>query len=234
MSAEHSWFLYECGYWLSRIGLGLGFNFRFEGGQHIPRSGPALLLANHQSFFDPSIAGSATRRHLCFLARKTLFRGWFGKLIHRLNAVPVDQEGIAKEGLKRILEQLHAGQAVLVFPEGERTLTGEIQTLKPGVLLLISRIDAPIVPIGIAGAFDALPRTRHWPKLSPFFSPTSSSIAVSVGKPIPSSHFRDMPRAKVLIELEEELERLKERAERLRRKPAVRPARKIFNHGLHG
>ncbi len=219
MPGEHSWLLYEMGYWLSRTGLSLGFQYRFEGGRHIPRSGPALLIANHQSFFDPSIVGSATRRHLCFLARKTLFRGWFGKLIHRLNAVPVDQEGVAKEGLQRILEQLRAGQAVLVFPEGERTPTGEIQPLKPGILLLIKRIDAPIVPIGIAGAFDALPRTRHWPKLSPFFLPPNrATIAVSIGKPIPAAHYRDMPRAKALMELEEELKRAKERAEKLRRK----------------
>ncbi|HTU90084.1 MAG TPA: lysophospholipid acyltransferase family protein [Gemmataceae bacterium] len=219
MHAGHSWFLYEIGYWLSRIGLALGFSYHFEGGRHIPRTGPALLIANHQSFLDPSIVGSATRRHLCFLARKTLFRGWFGKLINRLNAVPVDQEGVAKEGLKMILEQLNAGQAVLVFPEGERTATGEIQPLKPGILLLIKRMEAPIVPIGVAGAFDALPRTRHWPKLSPFFlPPTDAAIAVSVGQPIPAARYRDMPRDKALTELQEELERAKERAERLRRK----------------
>jgi 1-acyl-sn-glycerol-3-phosphate acyltransferase len=219
MRDEHSWLLYEIGYWLSITGLTVGFSYRYEGRRNIPRDGPALLLANHQSFFDPSIVGSTTRRHLCFLARKTLFRGPFGALIRRLNAVPVDQEGVAKEGLKTILEQLKAGQAVLVFPEGERTATGEVQALKPGVLLLIKRIAAPIIPIGIAGAFDALPRSRKWPKLSPFFLPTTGAdIAVSVGEPIPAERYRVMPRAQVLAELQGELERVKERAEHLRRK----------------
>jgi 1-acyl-sn-glycerol-3-phosphate acyltransferase len=221
MRHRHNWLMYEIGYWMSITGLTLGFSYRFEGRRHIPRTGPALLVANHQSFFDPSIVGCATRRHLCFLARKTLFRNrFFGGLIHRVNAVPVDQEGVAKEGLKAILEQLKEGQAVLVFPEGERTLTGEIQPLKPGILLLIKRLSAPIVPIGIAGAFDALPRTRHWPKLSPLFlPPTGADIAASVGAPIPSERYRDMPREQVLRELQEELKRAKERAERLRRKP---------------
>jgi 1-acyl-sn-glycerol-3-phosphate acyltransferase len=214
-----SWLLYEIGYWLSLTGLTWGFNYRYEGSRNIPLTGPALLLSNHQSFFDPSIVGSATRRHLCFLARKTLFRNrLFGALIDRLNAVPVDQEGVAKEGLKTILDQLKAGQAVLVFPEGERTHSGEVQPLKPGVLLLIKRLEVPIVPIGIAGAFDALPRTRKWPKLSPFFlPPTGSDIAVSIGKPIPAERYRDMPREQVLIELQGELQHAKERAERLRR-----------------
>ncbi len=220
MRNESSWLLYEIGYWMSRAALLWGFNYRYEGGQNVPPNGPALLLANHQSFLDPSIAGCAFRRHLCFLARKTLFRNrYFGALIHRLNAVPVDQEGVAKEGLKTILEQLQAGQAVLVFPEGERTSTGAIQPLKPGILLIIKRIAAPIVPIGIAGAFDALPRTRHWPKLSPFFLPsTGADIAVSIGQPITAERYRDMPREQVLIELREELMRAKERAERLRRR----------------
>lgn len=218
MHDGYPWLLYEIGYCLSITSLTLGFNYRFEGRRNIPRDGPALLLANHQSFFDPCIVGSTTRRHLCFLARKTLFRGLFGSFIRCLNAVPVDQEGIAKEGMKTILELLKANQAVLVFPEGERTSTGELQRLKPGVLLLIKRMTAPVVPIGIAGAFDALPRTRKWPKFSPFFLPTTGAdIAVSVGQPIPAEHYHDMPRAQVLAELQGELERVKERAERLRR-----------------
>jgi 1-acyl-sn-glycerol-3-phosphate acyltransferase len=219
MRKEHSWLLYEIGFWLSRTILTLGFHYRYRGSQNVPRNGPVLLLANHQSFLDPSIAGCPIRRHLCFLARKTLFRGLFGKLIGRLNAVSVDQEGVAKDGLKIILEQLKAGQAVLVFPEGERTLTGEVQPLKPGILLLIKRTEAAIVPIGIAGAFDALPRTRKWPKLSPFFLPTTGAdIAVSISKPIPAKRYRDMPREQALAELQAELKRAKERAEQLRRK----------------
>ena len=113
---------------------------------------------------------------------------------------------------------------MLVFPEGERTRTGEVQPLKPGVLLLIKRLEVPIVPVGIAGAFEALPRSRKWPKLSPFFLPTTGAdIAVSVGNPISAERYRDMPREQVLTEIHEELKRAKERAERLRR-------RKTTNH----
>ena len=188
MRDKPSWLLYELGFWLWRILLTWAFGYRYEGSRNVPASGPVLLLANHQSFLDPPIVGCAIRRRLCFLARKTLFRGLFGRLIRRLNAVPVDQEGVAKEGLKTILEVLKAGQAVLVFPEGERTHTGEVQPLKPGILLLIKHIEAPIVLVGIAGAFDALPRTRNWPKLSPFFlPPTGADLAVSIQKPIPAA-----------------------------------------------
>lgn len=219
---KYSWLLYEIGYLLTKTILTTAFHYRYEGSHNVPRTGPVLLLANHQSFLDPPIVGCALRRHLCFLARKTLFRNrFFGGLIRRLNAVPVDQEGVAKEGLKTILEQLKAGQAVLIFPEGERTPTGEVQPLKPGILLLIKRVDVPIVPVGIAGAFDALPRTRKWPKFAPLFlPPTSASVAASIGKPFSAQRYRDMPREQALAELREQLIRAKERAERLRRRPA--------------
>src|SRR2546422_914990 len=113
----------------------LGFSYRFEGGRHIPANGPALLIANHESFFDPVAIGLTTRRRLHYLARKTLFKGVFGSYLRRVNSVPVDREGVAKEGLKTIIGLLEEGKAVLVFPEGERTWNGQMQELKPGIQL---------------------------------------------------------------------------------------------------
>jgi 1-acyl-sn-glycerol-3-phosphate acyltransferase len=144
-------------------GMTLGFSLRWEGGRHIPQRGPALLVANHESFLDPPAIGLTTTRQLCYLARKTLFTPSFGWFLRSVNCVPVDQEGIAKEGLKTILELLGKGRAVLVFPEGERTRDGAMLPLKPGIQLLIKRAQAPIIPVGIAGAFDAYPRDQLLP-----------------------------------------------------------------------
>src|SRR5947208_16425074 len=108
---------YEAGFWLSFTGMTLAFSLRTEGYRSVPPAGPALLIANHQSFLDPVLVGLAARRHLHYLARRTLFRNpAFAVLIRSLNAVPIDQAGFAREGLRVILEQLHAGNAVLVFP----------------------------------------------------------------------------------------------------------------------
>ena len=186
----------------------------------IPRTGPVLVLANHQSFFDPILIGLASPRPLIYLARKTLFKPpWFARLIRSLNAVPVDQEGVAKEGFKTILRHLQAGEAVVVFPEGTRTETGALSPLKPGIQLLIKRLRMPIVPVGIAGAFEALPYWEKLPKLSPLFGEASkSSVAVTVGEPIDSQCYADMPREQMLAELTAELQKVQDRAERLRRK----------------
>src|SRR5205085_9333441 len=125
------------------------FSFRWEGGRRVPKQGPVLLVANHQSFLDPVAVGIAARRHLCYLARKTLFTNpTFGAFLRSVNVVPVDQEGVAKDGLRTVLDLLRADQAVLVFPEGERTLNGRMSPLRPGVHLLIKRSQVPIIPVG--------------------------------------------------------------------------------------
>ncbi len=199
--------------------LTLGLSHRCRGGHHIPRSGPALLIANHQSFLDPIAIGVATERQLFYLARKTLFKPYFGALLRSVNCVPVDQEGVAKEGLKAILHQLHAGHAVLVFPEGERTRTGEMYPLKPGIQFLIRRGHAPVVPVGIAGAFAAYPRHRLLPRLSPLFMPaTGATTAVVIGKPLASEKLAKLPREDLLAELFRAIQKVQLQAENLRKR----------------
>jgi 1-acyl-sn-glycerol-3-phosphate acyltransferase len=214
----HAW--YDVAYATSMAVLTLGFSIRYTGRRNIPKDGPALLIANHQSFLDPLAVGLASPRRLSFLARKTLFKNrFFGNLLRSLDTVPVDQEGVAKEGLRAILDKLHEGRAVLVFPEGERTWKGNIQAFKPGIQLLIKRTHCPIVPVGIAGAFDALPRTRNWPIFSPLFMPaTRGALGVAVGKPLDSKRFAAMPREQMLEELENELKKVHLEAERIQRK----------------
>src|SRR5439155_23069576 len=115
--------------------------------------------------------------------------------------------------------QLHLGQAVVVFPEGERTYDGQMHSLRPGIQLLIKRAQAPIIPIGIAGAFDALPRWRSAPTPAPLFWPACRArIAVSVGEPMEARRYAQMPREQSLRELFERIEAQWRRAERLRRR----------------
>jgi 1-acyl-sn-glycerol-3-phosphate acyltransferase len=212
---------YEGCYWVSSAAMTLGFSLRTEGRGNVPAHGPALVIANHQSFLDPLLVGLASRRHLCYLARKTLFRhALLAWLMRSLNAVPIDQEGVAKEGLRTILEQLQSGQAVVVFPEGQRSGDGALQPLRPGIQLLIRRTQAPIVPVGIAGAFNAWPRSRPLPLPAPLFLPAGPrTIAVSVGRPLHGQRFANLPRDQLMAALFTELKKVSERAERLRRKP---------------
>lgn len=201
-------------------GFTLGFSFRWEGTRHVPPTGPLLVVANHQSFVDPWIVGMAVKRKLTYLARKTLFRNaFFARLIRSLNAVPIDQEGVGKEGIRAVVEQLRLGKAVLVFPEGSRTPDGVMHELRPGIQLLIKRTQAPILPVGIAGAYDAWPIWRKYPIPAPLFLPPArGTIAVAVGEPIDSARLAELPREEALTLLFEEIHKMQARAEALRRR----------------
>jgi 1-acyl-sn-glycerol-3-phosphate acyltransferase len=108
---------------------------------------------------------------------------------------------------------------VVVFPEGTRTEDGKLSPLKPGVQLLIKRTQATIVPVGIAGAFQALPWWKKVPKLSPLFLPaTGSGIAVVAGPPLDARRYAELPREQLVAELTVELQKVLDRAEHLRRK----------------
>lgn len=222
MPAWPSYLWYESLSWASLTAFVFGFSLRIEGSRRIPSSGPVLLVANHQSYLDPVLVGVAAPRHLCYLARRTLFRNpLFTWLIRSLNAVPIDQEGIGIEGLRVTLDQLQRGRAVLVFPEGTRTPDGSLQPLKPGIHLLIKRVQAPIVPVGIAGAYDAWPVWRRYPIPAPLFLPPGrGTIAVVIGQPIDSSRFAQLPREEALAALADPLREVQARAEKLRRQPS--------------
>lgn len=198
----------------------LGFGLRLQGQDNMPLEGPVLVVANHQSFLDPILIGLVARRPLVYLARKTLFRNpYFGAMIRFFNAVPIDQEGIGKEGIRVILDQLALGKAVVVFPEGERTIGGKMIPLKPGIHLLIKRAQAPIVPIGIAGANHAWPPTQLLPMPAPLFLPgCAASLSVALGKPLDGRRYAEMPREQALRELFDKIQAEQIRAEKLRRR----------------
>jgi 1-acyl-sn-glycerol-3-phosphate acyltransferase len=207
MPAILSTIIYEVSYWATFFVWVIGFRLRVYGRENIPRSGPVLVIANHESLLDPIGVGQAIRRHIHFLARKTLFRNpIFGAWLRAVRAIPIDQEGVSKDGIKTILASLADGWPVLVFPEGQRTWDGRLQPLKPGVALLVSRTRVPILPAGIAGAFQAWPRSRLLPTPSPLFFPrTPRSLVVVYGKPRDPATLDGLSREKVLEVLQADI-----------------------------
>lgn len=140
---------------------------RFYGWRKVPKEGPVLLVANHQSFFDPPAVGAGVYRRLNYLARKTLFKFKpFGWLIDSLDAIPLDQEGIGYAGIKESLKRLKNGEAVVIFPEGARSEDGNLAYFQPGYITLAFRSHAAIVPVAISGAFEVYSR---WMKYPSFF-----------------------------------------------------------------
>jgi 1-acyl-sn-glycerol-3-phosphate acyltransferase len=168
MDQRSIWRIAYYRFWWSvvRLILLVFYRIRVHDERHVPMTGGAMLLANHQSHMDPPAIGSVVRRRVNFLARKTLFKPPFSWHIAALDAIPLDQEGISLSGIKETLRRMRNGEAVVIFPEGSRTLDGEIQPLMPGFCVLARRCRVPLVPVGIAGAYEAWRRGTPFPKLS--------------------------------------------------------------------
>lgn len=168
---------YWVGYTLSKIFATVFFRYRLVHPERMIQTGPVILAMNHQSYLDPPLAGIACKRAIFFLARKTLLAvPVLGRILPKLNVIPVDQEGSDRSALKALLRILRTGECALVFPEGSRTLDGSLQPAEPGVGFVIAKTLAPVVPMRIFGAHEALPRGRGRLRFRP--------ITVVVGEPL--------------------------------------------------
>ncbi len=167
-----------------QIFCAIWLRYRVRGRDHLPESG-ALILANHQSFLDPLLIGVHLQRPVSYLARDTLFKipviGWILKSTYVMS---IRREAAGTESLRKSIARLDHGFYVGMFPEGTRTQDGLIGELKPGFVALTRRSQVPIVPVGIAGAFDAMPKKSFciWPV----------KVRVVFGEPIPVETIQEL------------------------------------------
>ncbi|PYJ41168.1 MAG: 1-acyl-sn-glycerol-3-phosphate acyltransferase [Verrucomicrobia bacterium] len=168
---------YWAGYTLSKLIGHIFFHYRVIHRERMIQTGPVILAMNHQSYLDPPLAGIACKRPIYFLARKSLLKvPILGRILPKLNVIPVDQEGMDRGALKALLRILRAGQGALVFPEGARTLDGGLQPALPGLGFIIAKTRAPVVPMRIFGSHEALPRSGGRLRFHP--------ITVVIGRPM--------------------------------------------------
>ncbi len=173
---------YQFGYHFFKFLGNVLFSFRVIHAERMIEHGPAILAMNHQSFIDPPLAGLCCRREIFFLARRSLLK-WpiLGPLMPKVGVIPVDRGGAGDmAALKAVIRVLKAGNGALLFPEGTRTKDGSLQPAQAGIGFVIAKTLAPVVPMRIFGAFDALPRSGKR------FNPVP--VTIVVGHPI---HFTE-------------------------------------------
>jgi 1-acyl-sn-glycerol-3-phosphate acyltransferase len=135
----------------------------------IPRSGPVILAANHISNADAVIIGAwltpRLERRIHWLGKKEMFEwpvvGWMAR---NGGVVPVDRGGADVEAFRLAQRVLDAGHVLMVFPEGTRSPTGELQVPKDGLAMLALRSGATIVPIGVSNTDRVWPRGTFLPR----------------------------------------------------------------------
>lgn len=143
----------------------LFFRLERRGREHVPLTGPLLVVSNHVSVLDPPLIGGAAPRPLYSLAKEELFRiPLLGRLLHGVNARPVKRDGSDMRALKTALRLLGDGKAILIFPEGTRGRGERLGEGKPGAGMLAVMSGAAVVPVFISGTERALPRGRVLPR----------------------------------------------------------------------
>ena len=161
---------------------------RVEGEEHIPRSGPFILVSNHTSNLDPEILGWAigfrTNRLIHFMA-KTEMRRWpvIGWLATQSGVYFVRRGERDRAAQRYSLEALAAGRPIAMFPEGTRSRDGHLKAGKSGAALLAMRSGAPLLPVGIAGTHRLFPGDSKLPH--------PSRILIRVGEPFTLPHVPD-------------------------------------------
>ena len=141
------------------------------------RLGGVLIAPNHQSYLDPVLVGMAFFERIDYLAREGLFRvPGFGQWLRAVGAHPVRRGAADRAALRTVLRVLRSGRPLLMFPEGTRTRDGSLGRFSPGVGAIAVKCGAPVLPVGIEGAFRCWPRTR--------VLPVPARVVVAFGKPL--------------------------------------------------
>ena len=142
---------------------------KIEGRENIPRQGPFFLIANHQSVLDPILIQANCPRIVHSFTKSTQFSSgavarW---LLPRINAIPTRRYRVDPQVVRTALRLLEEGEAVCIYPEGERSWDGLLQPLRRGTVRLILKAGVAVVPCGVSGSFQAWPRWSRRPRRSP-------------------------------------------------------------------
>jgi len=192
---EHkSKFGYRVGKFLTTVFVTIFYKTKFYGKENIPEKGGFLVICNHQSFLDPMFCAKPIKQSIFFLAKDTLFKGFFGKVLYWINTRPVKRGEGDLKAMRGMIEILKDGNGVCLFPEGTRSEDGHISDIKPGFILLCRRAKVPVLPMVVEGAHEIWPKERKYPRLR-------GNVVVRIGELIPYEHIASMPQEDFAAEI---------------------------------
>jgi 1-acyl-sn-glycerol-3-phosphate acyltransferase len=149
--------IYHATRWLVRVLLVPLMRIDVRGRENVPRHGPLIVACNHLHNFDPAVVGSVFPRNLSYMAKKELFTvPVLGRVIHFYGAFEIDRGAADRAALRFAVHVVEDGEALFMFPEGTRSLTGRIEKVLPGAAFVAVRTGALILPVAVTGT-QALP-----------------------------------------------------------------------------
>ncbi|NIP38501.1 MAG: 1-acyl-sn-glycerol-3-phosphate acyltransferase [Candidatus Dadabacteria bacterium] len=132
--------------------------------ENLPEYGPGIVAANHFSHLDGLLINGASayraRREVVFFAAKDVYENnmVFKTMCNIVNCIPVKRNQTDRVSLLKAIRLLKKGKLFGIFPEGQRSRNGKIAEAKDGVAILALATGYPVIPMGIDGTYEALPR----------------------------------------------------------------------------
>jgi len=190
------------------------WRLRIDGRENVPSNGAFVLAPVHRSFIDFGLTCQITKRRMRFMGKDSLWKipglRW---LITALGSYPVHRGGADREALRRTVEVLEKGEPVVIFPEGTRRFGPKVEDLFEGAAYVATKVGVPVVPVGIGGSEQALPKGKKLPR--------PVKLTVVVGEPIHPPASSDTGRTsrravhELTLQLRDEIQRLFDEAQEL-------------------
>ena len=162
-----------------------------QGFEHLPETGPAVLVCNHVSFVDSVVIMAAIRRPIRFVMDYHIHRTpGVGFIFRHSRTIPI---ATAKENLAlketafaAVAQALKNGELIGLFPEGRITHSGEINHFRYGVGRILSETPVPVIPMALRGLWGSFFSRRYGPAMSkPSLLRPFAKIELVVGEPVP-------------------------------------------------
>jgi long-chain acyl-CoA synthetase len=156
-------------------------HIQVEGLENIPREGAYLLCSNHQSFLDPAILLAVlplrSIQHMFAVGTSEIFgSGIMLRVARIMRTVVVDPDANLVPAMRAGAFGLRHGMALVLYPEGERSIDGTPKTFKKGAAILSIHLQVPIVPVAVDGIYESWPRGKPFQKFAP--------IKIKIGQPM--------------------------------------------------
>ncbi len=166
------------------------YRLRSEGLDHIPAEGAAVLVANHVSFVDAVIIMGAAPRPVRFVMDHRIFRIPILSYIFRhCGAIPIaaakEDPALMEKAFAQVSTALAAGELIGIFPEGNITRDGELQTFRPGITRILAANPVPVVPLALSGLWGSyFSRVDGEAMKTPFRRGLFSRVSLRAGPPV--------------------------------------------------
>ena len=163
------------------------YGVKRDGLETFPMEGPVIVVANHVSFLDSFWIPLSVPRRMVYLAKAEYFESWKTRWFFRaLGMIPVkrDVKEKTEAALQAGIEVLEQGGVIGLYPEGTRSPDGRLYRGRTGVARLAVRSGASVVPVGLVGSREVMPKSAKFPR--PW-----GKVVVKFGPPLDFSRYED-------------------------------------------